>query len=254
LANISKSAPKVALVTGASRGIGRAIAIALAQVGHDVACSARSAADLRETAERITSAGRRALLIPGDLTDPGQPKRVVSETISRLGRLDVLVNNAGGGPDADPPQDPATVWDSVLNLNLRVPYLLCEEAGVHFKRRGTGIIINITSILSVIATRPSSVAYVVAKHGLLGLTRALAVQWAQAGIRVNAVAPGYIRTAMSESYVADPALSSWVVERTPLGRWGEPTDIVGAVQFLASDAARFITGQTIIVDGGWTAS
>lgn len=244
---------EVALVTGASRGLGQAIAVGLAQHGASVMCVARGEAGLEETVRQAAAGGSHAAWIATDLTADSAPGYVVQHTIDTFGRIDILVNNAGRPYPTSGVGDIAAAWDYVLALNLRAAYLLCESAGQHLKEQRSGKVVNITSILSAVADRDARCAYIAAKHGLLGVTRALAVHWAEFGIQVNAVAPGYIKTEMTLPETQDASISRSIIGRTPSGRWGEPDDVVGAVIYLASRASDFVTGQTLFVDGGWTA-
>lgn len=243
---------KKAVVTGASRGIGQAIAVGLANEGADVMCVARSEDALKQTARMVEETGRFAAWTCVDLSEEGAQERIVAETKSSMGGLDILVNNAAADHDSSVLDTGLETWDHVMSVNLRSPFLLCRAAGGHFLGQGSGKVINITSILSQVAVRDNS-AYIAAKSGLLGFTRALALEWAREGIQVNALAPGFIKTEMTAGLWETERGTDWVVKRTPVARWGGVQDLVGAAVFLSSPASDFVTGQQIIVDGGWTA-
>jgi 2-dehydro-3-deoxy-D-gluconate 5-dehydrogenase len=243
---------QVALVTGASAGLGAAMAVALAEAGADVAVhgNSRSPAD---TAARIEGAGRRATGVTGDLGDRAVSGRLVEEVVSRFGRLDILVNNAGlirRSPAADYSDDD---WDRVLEVDLTSAFRLARAAGAHMIGAGRGgRIINIASILAFQGgvTVP---AYAAAKGGLAQLTKALANEWAPKDINVNAIAPGYIETDVTTALRADAVRNRQILDRIPAGRWGRPDDLAGAVVFLASSASRYVHGHVLAVDGGWLA-
>jgi 2-deoxy-D-gluconate 3-dehydrogenase len=242
-------AGQAALVTGASRGIGAAIAVALAEAGADVAVHGNTRSP-EETCGRIRPLGRRALALTGDLADPEVPERLVAETVSGLGDLDVLVNNAGTirrGPAAETTDED---WLAVMEVNLHGVFRACRAAGRHMLARGRGKIVNIASLLSFQGgiTVP---AYAASKGGVAQLTKALANEWAARGINVNGIAPGYVGTDNTAALRADTARNRQILERIPAGRWGEPTDIAGAAVFLASPASDYVHGHLLVVDGGW---
>jgi len=239
----------VALVTGASAGLGAAMAIALAEAGADVAVHGNTRAP-DHTCRQIESLGRRAVPLAGDLADRAVSSRLVDDTAAALGRLDILVNNAGiirRAPAADYTDED---WDRVLEVDLTSAFRLARAAGRHMMAAGGGRIINITSLLAfqggIIVP-----AYAAAKGGLAQLTKALANEWASAGINVNAIAPGYMETENTRALRDDPVRSRQILERIPAGRWGQPDDLAGAVVFLASPAARYVHGHVLAVDGGW---
>jgi NAD(P)-dependent dehydrogenase (short-subunit alcohol dehydrogenase family) len=237
------------LVTGASRGIGKAIAVDMARHGATVMCTGRNQRALDQTVSEINSEGGASKSITFDLSDPLSGQALVEETITRLGGLDVVVNNAGMGGASD---DTLDDWLQIMAVNLTAPFVICEAAAEHFKKKRSGKFVNISSILGVVAEPGTATSYVAAKHGLIGMSKNLAAKLAPFGIQVNVVAPGYVATEMTKEDFEDENLSRNIVARTPFGRWGQETDIVGIVTFLATDAAAFITGQTICVDGGWT--
>jgi NAD(P)-dependent dehydrogenase (short-subunit alcohol dehydrogenase family) len=241
---------KVALVTGAGRGIGRAIAVRLAADGALVALCARSVDELADVA---VEAGPRAVAFPLDIGADGAPARLVAEVEAQIGPLDVLVNAAGISPAFARAEDTSIDdWDAIMHTNVRAAFLLCQEAGRGMLERGSGAIVNVASIGGLVAL-PRLVAYCAAKGALLALTKVLAVEWADRGVRVNAVAPAYVETQMTSGLISHPKLSAELLAATPLGRWGRPEEIASAVVFLASGASSFVTGETLVVDGGWTA-
>ncbi len=242
---------RVAIVTGANTGIGQAIAIALAQAGADVACVGRTPAD--ETAAHIRDLGRRAEIVSADLSTIEPAGRIVAETVDRLGRLDILVNNAGIIRRADAVDFTEADWDAVMDVNLKTMFFLCQAAGRHMiAAGGGGRIINIASMLTFQGgIRVAS--YTASKSGVGGLTKLLANEWAQHGIAVNAIAPGYIATNNTAALQADANRNRAILDRIPAGRWGDPSDIGGAAVFLASDAAAYVQGHVLAVDGGWLA-
>jgi 2-dehydro-3-deoxy-D-gluconate 5-dehydrogenase len=243
---------RVALVTGANRGIGQGIAVALAEAGADVALLGRT--EPQETASLVAAAGRRARWLEYDLgvATPADLTEAVSTVVGELGRLDILVNNAGIIRRADAIDHPAADWEDVMTVNVDAVFHLCQAAGRVMLDQGSGKIINIASMLSFQGgIRVPS--YTAAKHAVLGLTRALANEWAAAGVNVNAIAPGYIATDNTAPLRADPDRSRSILERIPAGRWGTPDDLAGAVVFLAGDASRYVHGTVVPVDGGWLA-
>ncbi|MEH3123660.1 MAG: 2-dehydro-3-deoxy-D-gluconate 5-dehydrogenase KduD [Sphingomonas phyllosphaerae] len=241
---------RAAIVTGANTGIGQAIAVALAQAGADVACVGRTAAE--ETAAQIRALGRRAALIHADLSTIEPVARVVAETLDAFGRLDILVNNAGIIRRADAVDFSEEDWDAVIDTNLKSVFFLSQAAGRHMIAAGGGRIINIASMLTFQGgIRVPS--YTAAKSGVGGLTKLLANEWAKHGVTVNAIAPGYIATSNTAALQADPERNRAILDRIPAGRWGAPADLGGAAVFLASDAAAYVQGHVLAVDGGWLA-
>ncbi|MGC5167557.1 2-dehydro-3-deoxy-D-gluconate 5-dehydrogenase KduD [Luteimicrobium sp. DT211] len=242
----------VALVTGGSRGLGQAYAVALAEAGADVAVLGVS--EPTETLARITALGRRALDVRCDLgaVAPEDLDAVVARVVAELGSLDVLVNNAGiirRAPAVDVTPDD---WRAVLQVNLDALFQLSQSAGRVMLTAGRGRIVNVASMLSF-QGGVNVPAYTASKHAVAGLTQALANEWAGRGVNVNAVAPGYVATDNTAPLRADPDRERAIVERIPAGRWGTPDDVAGAVVFLASDAARYVHGTVLAVDGGWLA-
>ncbi|WP_173063061.1 2-dehydro-3-deoxy-D-gluconate 5-dehydrogenase KduD [Phytohabitans houttuyneae] len=243
---------RVALVTGGGRGIGQALAVALAEAGADVALLGRS--HPAETAARVQALGRRALVVTTDLATAGPEDLAASvdAVVGGLGRLDVLVNNAGMIRRSDALAHSPRDWAAVLRVDLDAVFHLCQAAGRVMVAQGHGRIVNIASMLSYHGgVRVPS--YTAAKHGVVGITKALANEWAGAGVNVNALAPGYIATDQTAVLREDPDREREIRERIPAGRWGRPEDLMGAVVFLASDAARYVHGAVLAVDGGWLA-
>lgn len=248
--NTFKLHERVALVTGASTGLGAAIAIALAEAGAQVACHGNSRSP-ETTCEQIESAGGVAFPIIGDLSQPETAKHLVEQTLERFKRLDVLINNAGTIRRAPAVEYSEEDWTTVLEVNLSSVFRLSQLAGRHMieSERG-GKIVNIASLLSFQGgiTVP---AYAASKGGVAQLTKALANEWAKHRINVNAIAPGYMRTTNTAALQADEVRNRQILERIPAGRWGEPDDIAGAAVFLSSAASDYVNGHVLVVDGGW---
>jgi 2-deoxy-D-gluconate 3-dehydrogenase len=241
---------KNALVTGSSRGLGAAIAVALAQAGANVGCHGRSA-DGKATSETIRQLGRQSFYLAGDMTDATLYPALIGKTVEEFGSIDILVNNAGTIRRAPAAEYPQTYWDEIISVNLTSEFRLSQLAGQDMLKRGTkGKILNIASLLSFQGgiTVP---AYAAAKGGVAQLTKALANEWASKGINVNAIAPGYMATDNTTALRQDPQRSRQILERIPAGRWGEPADIAGAAVFLCSPASDYIHGHILAVDGGW---
>lgn len=244
---------RTALVTGASRGIGQALAVGLAQFGANVVCVARSIDGLTETVGQIESVGRgKGLALPADLRSEDSIQEVIDSAVESFDGLDILVNNAADDHDSSIEETDLATWQRVVELNLQSCFLLCKYAGPHLKQDKGGKVINVASMLASVGIRNNS-AYVAAKSGLAGFTRAIALEWARANVQVNTLAPGFVKTAMTEAAWSDEAGSQAITRRTPMGRWGEVEDLIGATVFLASDASAFMTGEIVHVDGGWVA-
>ncbi len=243
---------KNAFVTGASRGIGKVIAVALADAGADVAIVARSADGLADTAEAITAVGRKAIVIPADVTSQDAVAAAAARAIDEFGHVDILVNNAGGSNFMVPFRDlRLTGWDKLIQLNLSSAVYVIQAFAGHLLDRGSGSVINVASVAGV-ASAPLMSPYGAAKAALISLTKSLAVEWGPGGVRVNALCPGWTATDLNRTLWEDPAVGPAMIANVPLGRWGNPAEMAGAAIFLASDASSFMTGQTLVVDGGQT--
>lgn len=241
---------RVAIVTGAGRGIGRAIALGLAGVGVAVVVAEQGEERGAATVADITTAGGTAIAIPTNVADRRSVEAMVEKAIARFKRIDILVNNAGVTSTYHLFDLPEAEWDRVLSVNLKGVFLCSQAVGRVMAQAGGGVIINISSQLGEVV-RPNKAHYVSAKGGVKQLTKALAVDLAPRGIRVNAVAPGPIETELAAPLLNDPTIRAEFLERLPLGRLGQPDDLVGAILYLASDAASFVTGTTLVVDGGY---
>jgi NAD(P)-dependent dehydrogenase (short-subunit alcohol dehydrogenase family) len=242
----------VALVTGAGRGIGRAISLALADAGATVALAARSADELAAVASEIAAAGGEAWVFHADVTADDATERLVAAVERDLGPLEVLVNAAGVSPAyTSAERISADDYDLIMATNLTAPFRLSQAAGSRMLERGSGSITNIASIGGIVAL-PKLAAYCAAKAGLISMTRAMALDWADRGVRVNAVAPAYVPTTMASGLISHPEIGPALLAQTPMGRFGTPDEVARAVVFLASGDAGYITGQTLAVDGGWT--
>jgi NAD(P)-dependent dehydrogenase (short-subunit alcohol dehydrogenase family) len=241
---------KCAIVTGGSRGIGKAIAEGLAEAGAKVLISSRKEDGIKKAAEELKSKGYEVYSFPAHAGKIEDIKRLVNHAVELFGRIDILVNNAGTNPHFGPVLTADEgVWDKIFEVNLKGPFFLCKEVAPIMEKNGGGSIINVASAGGI---RPGFGlgVYCISKAGLIMMTRVLASEWGYMNIRVNAVAPGVIKTKMSEILVSTEEIVQEIEKNTALHRIGEPVDVVGAVVFLASDAASYITGQTIVIDGG----
>jgi len=242
---------KVALVTGGSRGIGRAIAQALGEAGAAVAVTARTDAAAQRAAEELRAAGIHSFGVRLEVSDAADVERAVAEVSDRFGEIDVLVNNAGisvGGAALDVDDD---VWRNVLATNVDGVWYCCRAVGRRMAARGGGTIVNIGSMSAEIVNQPRrQISYLTSKAAVHQMTRGLAAEWAPLGIRVNAIAPGYIHTEMSPVY--EPEYKPWCVDPAPMKRAGEPHELGPAAVFLASEASSFMTGSIVTIDGGFT--
>jgi NAD(P)-dependent dehydrogenase (short-subunit alcohol dehydrogenase family) len=244
---------EVALVTGAARGLGRAIALALAQAGADVALGLRDINTAGDLVAEVEAIGRRALPLQMDITHPGQILQSIDAVVEQFGKLDILVNNAGLGPSNLAENVREEDFDLTVAVNLKGTFFTSQAAGRVMIRQKRGRIINLSSQAGFVAL-PTESVYCMTKAAISHLTKCLAVEWGKYNINVNAVAPTFIRTPGTEEALADPGFRDEVVQRiAALHRIGEPNDVTGAVVFLASPAASLITGHTILIDGGWTA-
>ncbi|MFB4265877.1 SDR family NAD(P)-dependent oxidoreductase [Nonomuraea sp. GTA35] len=245
-------AGKQALITGASKGIGRAIALAYAEAGADVALVSRSAGTLAEVGKEIEALGRRAVVIPADLTDREAAASAVAAAIDGLGHLDIVVNNAGGSNFLVEFKDlRLSGWDKLMRLNLDSAMAVCHAAAPHLLGRGDGVVINVASVAALGA--PLLAPYAAAKAGLVALTKTLAVEWAGSGVRVNALCPGWTATDLNRNLWEDEASSSATVASVPMRRWGTAEEMAQPAVFLASAASAYMTGQVLFIDGGATA-
>ena len=242
---------KVALVTGGSRGIGKAIAVGLAKAGADVALASRKLPDLEEVAKEIKGLGRKSLAVATHIGRLEEINSLVSRVKDEFGRIDILVNNAATNPTMDQAIDIGErAWDSIMNLNLKGLFFLSQAVAKLMKEQGGGKIINVASIEGI--TPGILPVYAISKAGVIMATKVMAQQWAKYGIRVNAIAPGLTRTRFSEALWSNPDILSVAMMMTPMGRVAEPEEMVGAVIFLVSDASGYVTGQVLAVDGGAT--
>jgi dehydrogenase/reductase SDR family member 4 len=240
---------KVALVTGGSRGIGRAIAIGLAKFGADVAVTSRKLPDLEEVAAEIRELGRRSMAVATHVGRMDEINSLVPKVKEELGRIDVLVNNAGTNPTMDQAMDiEERAWDSIMNLNLKGLFFVSQAVARLMKEQGGGKIINVASVAGL--TPDILPVYSISKAGVIMATKVMAQQWAQYGIRVNAIAPGLTRTRFSQALWDNPDILQGAMMLTPLRRVGEPDEMVGATVFLASDASSYVTGHVLVIDGG----
>lgn len=240
---------KAAIVTGASAGLGVRFARVLHAAGARVVLAARRADRLEALATELDG----ALAVPCDVAEEADIDRLVHATLDRHGRVDILANNAGiGGPQ---PAEAVQAEDfrRMLDVNLTGAFLLCQRAGRHMLEQGSGVIVNVASMLGLVGTGlPPFASYAASKGGLVNLTRELGAEWARRGVRVNALAPGWFESEMTTELFADEQSVAWVRRKAPMGRAGEPHELDGALLFLASDASTYVTGQVLAVDGGWT--
>ena len=243
---------KVALVTGASVGLGQAMAIALAQAGADVVAHCHLAGDADETCGKISETGRKTSSVAGDMAEKDVPQNLVEKVIGEFGRIDILINNAGmirRSPAVDFSEDD---WMNVLEVNLSSVFRLSQAAGRKMIEQGAGKIVNIASLLSF-QGGINVPAYTASKSGVAGLTKAFANEWAKYNINVNAIAPGYMATNNTAPLRADETRNRQILERIPAGRWGNADDLAGAAVFLSSAASDYLQGHILVVDGGWMA-
>jgi NAD(P)-dependent dehydrogenase (short-subunit alcohol dehydrogenase family) len=243
---------RVALVTGAARGLGASFAAALARAGADVALGLRDARSAASVVEAVTAAGRRALPLQMDVTRPSEIASAVDEAKRAFGRIDILVNNAGIGPPNAAESVNEHDFDQTVAVNLKGTFFVSQAVGRIMIANGGGRIINVSSQAGFIAL-PTESVYCMTKAAIAHLTKCLAVEWAPHGINVNAIAPTFIRTPGTAKWLENESFRQSLLSRIPMGRVGEPADVTGAVVFLASPAAALITGTTLLIDGGWTA-
>jgi len=247
---------RVAVVMGGSRGLGRGMALALAAAGADVAPVSRTLEDLEVVAEEIRSLGCRALPIAADVTDESSVQAMVHRVVDEMGHVDILINSAGIVSLKPTVEFPVEEWQRILDVNLRGTFICCKEVGkAMLAGNGTCVrkIVNMSSVRGL-QGRANDPAYPASKGAINLLTKSLAIEWAQQGINVNAIAPTFIRTDLNAHMLDDDKTREWVLSRIPMGRVGQIWDLFGAVIFLTSRASDFVTGQTLYVDGGWTAA
>jgi len=244
---------KVAVVVGGTSGIGRAISLGFADAGADVAASARRMEQVESTAAEIEAKGRRALRVSSDVADRASLEKLLNETVAQLGKVDILVNCAGKIKRAPTLDFDEAEWTSIMDTNLTGTLRACQIFGKHMLDRGYGRIINIASLNTFVALSQVA-AYAASKAAVASLTRSLAVEWSQKGVLVNAIAPGVFRTALNSDLLDNTPRGKELLMRTPMARFGRTEEVVGAAVYLASDAASFVAGQVLVVDGGFLAS
>ncbi|MGB4862842.1 MAG: glucose 1-dehydrogenase [Tepidiformaceae bacterium] len=245
-------AGRVAVVTGAGRGLGRSIALALAAAGADVIAASRTSTEIESLRDEIRTLGRRSEAIPCDATNEADVDRLFAQTVERLGHLDILVNNAGINIRKPVLELSADEYRQVLATNLEGYFLCSRAAGRILVPQGSGKVINISSIMGRVALATQA-AYASSKGAIEQLTKVLAIEWAPQNVQVNAIAPTYFETELTKPLFEDRERKEFITGRTPMGRWGKPHELAGAAIFLASSASDYVTGHTLVVDGGWTA-
>jgi len=245
-------AGKVAIITGSTKGIGRGIAGALARSGADVVVTSRSQADCDAVAEELRRHGGQAIGVRADVTGMADVEQLVQRTVDAFGRIDIFVNNAGTAITKKAEDLTEEDWDRVISVDLKAVFFCAQQAGRQMIKQGGGKIINIASILGLVAEK-QVLPYCVAKAGVLQMTKALALEWARYNIQVNAICPGYIVTPMNSAELRQEKVFSHIVSKIPMKRLGEVSDLSGAAVLLASGASDYMTGQVITIDGGWTA-
>ena len=244
---------RYALITGASQGLGLALARGLARHGATVIMNARNVARLENAVQSLRTEGLSAHPLPFDVTDPAAAQAAIDRAESDFGPIDILVNNAGIQHRGPLDQFPLDQWDALIHTNISSLFYVSKPVATHMIARGRGKIINIASVQSELA-RPGIAPYTATKGAVRNLTRGMATDWARHGLQINAIAPGYFRTELTQALVENPEFTQWLTQRTPAARWGDPEELVGAAVFLASDASSFVNGHTLFVDGGMTAS
>jgi 2-deoxy-D-gluconate 3-dehydrogenase len=244
---------KTAMVIGASRGLGQGMARALAEAGADLALVARTGSSMDELSEEVKGLNRKCLTLPQDVSRPSEIKTVVNRVMEAFGKIDILINSQGAQVRKPAFEMTEQDWDGLMAINLKSVFFFCQAVGREMARQGKGKIINVASLTSVIGL-PNISIYGASKGGVAQLTKALAVEWAPYHINVNALLPGYYKTALTEDLFKNEERAKWVLSRIPLGRTGLPEDLAGTVVFLSSEASDYITGQIIPVDGGWLSS
>jgi NAD(P)-dependent dehydrogenase (short-subunit alcohol dehydrogenase family) len=243
---------KVAMVTGSTRGLGEVAAKALAKAGADIAICGRNKDDLKRVSTEIQKLGRNAVNVSLDVTSADSVQLGVDRIFQHFDKIDILVNNAGINHRVPVLEYTEDAWDAVIDTNLKGYFLVAKAVAPQMIERGYGKVINMSSILGTIAL-PNQLAYASAKGGVDQMTKVMAIEWAKQGVRVNAIGPTYFETELVAQIRNDPERFNFINERTPMGRWGYPDELEGILIFLAAPASDFITGQTIYIDGGWTA-
>ena len=244
---------KVGIVTGGGQGLGKAFCHAFAEAGADIVVAEINPATGPVTVEEIEALGRRALFIETDVTDPESVEHMVSETVAAFGRIDFLMNNAGVVHHIPAENVPLDEWQKVLDVNLTGLFLCCQTVGRQMIEQGGGRIINIASMSGLIVNYPQcQAAYNASKAAVIHLTKSLAAEWAPHNVRVNAIAPGYMNTEMASPFFDDPEMGGVWIAAIPMKRPGEPEELGPAAVFLASEASSYVTGETIVIDGGYT--
>jgi len=243
---------KVAVVTGASRGFGRAIALGLADAGADIVLAARTESSLQEVAAEIATKGRRALAVPADMGSKESVSNLATKTIEAFGKVDILVNNAGLGSNVPFLKMTEDEWDRILDVNLKGYFLTTQAFGQHMFKARSGRVINISSAMAE-QPLPYLTHYAASKGGINAMTKCLAQEWAGRGITVNAIAPSYFETDMTEHARGNEQATALIMARTPLNRYGRIEELIGLVVYLACDNSSYMTGAVIPLDGGWTA-
>jgi len=244
---------KTAIVTGASRGIGEAIAKGFAKAGADLVLVSRNLSALEKVAKEIEGIGRKALPMAADIGNPDDIQKTVAAALKIFPRIDILVNNAGISPVLKKAEEmDLKDWEQIVRVNLTGTFLFCQAVGKVMIQQGGGKIINMATVGAVVGF-PRQIGYCATKGGILQLTKVLAIEWTRYNIQVNAIGPAYLETELTKGMRESQIISENLLRRTPMGRFGKPEEIVGAAIYLASDASSYVTGQTLFVDGGWLA-
>ncbi len=242
---------KTAIITGSTRGIGKAIANGLGDAGANLVIVSRSQTDCEKVAKEFTAKGFKALAVAGDLTKKEAIKQLVDKTLAEFGRIDILVNNAGTSSTKPAEEVTEEDWDWVMDLNLRSAFFTAQAVGKVMLEQGSGKIINVSSVLGLVAEK-QVLSYCVAKAGLIQMTKALALEWSKRGVFVNTLCPGYVITELNREQLENEKIAAKLLAKTPLGKFGQVEDMVGATVFMASEQSNYMTGQAIVLDGGWT--